>query len=427
MKQICIVLLGLWVFIPIKAQWTIKSQNISKPIERIKKIDTAFFLLGDNYIYQYNSNLITIKLIRKDSFTFDDIMQNKDTFYIVGHRFLNNYFFSHSFLYKLLPGNQGVDTSWGTSSFNGLRYVQNYKDSVVCFFNEKNSNPSSYHYRLFNILARNDVLFNGSFSGNTYSIIDSMDFRNYFVKDSSLFILLNYQPISPKTQTIIVRRNLNKRLPGLDFYLYDSIINLPRANALFMFNDSAGIIIGDTYIAKSLNYTTWDIKYNCPNCNFKQVWFTSKDTGYVVGSKNGKALILKSMDGGVTWREQVCPVTAPLNDIKFTDDGKVGLIVGDSGTILRTENGGGTSFVGINSSKIKSPNFNLYPNPANNQLTIVNYQLPIYSTYSIYTNQGKLLQEGLVQENETIVDTHKYHPGLYFITIGTTTLKFVKE
>ncbi|MCX6189858.1 MAG: T9SS type A sorting domain-containing protein [Bacteroidetes bacterium] len=325
----------------------------------------------------------------------------------------------------IAAGITGATTKF--SSFNGLRYVQNYKDSVVCFFNEKNSNPSSYHYRLFNILARNDVLFNGSFSGNTYSIIDSMDFRNYFVKDSSLFILLNYQPISPKTQTIIVRRNLNKRLPGLDFYLYDSIINLPRANALFMFNDSAGIIIGDTYIAKSLNYTTWDISYNCPNCNFKQVWFTSKDTGYVIGSKNGKALILKSMDGGITWREQLCPVNAPLNDIKFTDDGKVGLIVGDSGTILRTENGGGTSFVGVNSSKIKSPNFNLYPNPANNQLIIVNYQLPIHSTYSIYTIQGKLLQEGLVQENETIMDIHKYHPGLYFITIGTTTLKFVKE
>ena len=426
MNRVGFLILFICAISSVQAQWLNSSRNITKPIHRVKIIDSTAFFIGEKYIYRTLDKGLNIDLISKDSIDFDDVVKNKDTFYILGHYYYDSYFRGAIFTYKLFPGEVTINSSGYDyrNSGPGFFYGCNYKDSMVMIIMHIDTRPSNYLYYLVSGLARNEVFFNGS-SGKAFFVRDSFNLRQYFLRDSSLFLLCNYQPKSNKTQTIVVRRNMNKYVS--DYTQYDSIINLPRANALFMFNDSAGIIIGDTYIAKSLNYTTWNIKYNCPNCNFKQVWFTSEDSGYVVGSKSGKALILKSMDGGVTWREQVCPVTAPLNDIKFTDDGKVGLIVGDSGTILRTENGGGTSFVGVNSSKIKSPNFNLYPNPANNQLIIVNYQLPIHSTYSIYTIQGKLLQEGLVQENETIVDTHKYHPGLYFITIGTTILKFVKQ
>ena len=346
----------------------------------------------------------------------------------MGHSYLDIYNNAEHFVCKLFPGKQTTDTNWfnikrGT---HGFFRAANYNDYVVMFNMFYDSRPSSYSYNIIVMLSRTSGFFYGAGGYlNQYFQRDSFTLNNYYIKDSSLFILCNYQPISNKTQTILARRNLNKKISN--YTQYDSIINLPRAKALYMFNDSAGIIIGDTYIAKSNNYTTWNIKYNCSNCNFKQVWFTSKDTGYVVGSKNGKALILKSMDGGISWREQVCPVTAPLNDIKFTDDGKIGLIVGDSGTILRTENGGGNNFVGINSMQTENLNFQLYPNPATNQLTIVNNYSLINSTYFIYSLQGQILQKGSISENKTTINISKLEPGCYFMNIDGVSQKFIKE
>ena len=426
MKRFLIVLMCILLYSGVRSQWINKSASVTSSLQTIKRLDSTFFLFGNNYLYSSVDTGRTIFLAGYDSLnTFNEVSKNKDTTYVLSYNTLDTNATYSKKIFKILPGIKTIDMASSDKFPSDYKdHVLNFRDSIIFIANFFTQKPNNYFYYVLSGLTNPLSAFYGGFF-RSYYYQEKVEFKNFFVKDSTLFILNNYEPKQGKNLTLIVRRAIKKITP--DISQFDSIINLPFANALFMFNDSAGIIIGDTYIAKSLNYTTWDIKYNCPNCNFKQVWFTSKDTGYVVGSKNGKALILKSMDGGVTWREQVCPVTAPLNDIKFTDDGKAGLIVGDSGTILRTENGGGTSFVGVNSSKIKSPNFNLYPNPANNQLIIVNYQLPIHSTYSIYTIQGKLLQEGLVQENETIVDTHKYHPGLYFITIGTTILKFVKQ
>ncbi|MCX6189857.1 MAG: T9SS type A sorting domain-containing protein [Bacteroidetes bacterium] len=426
MKRVLIVLIGILLYSGVHSQWINKSASITSSLQTIKRLDSTFFLFGNNYLYSSVDTGRTVFLAGYDSLnTFNEVSKNKDTFYVLSYNTLDTITTYTKKIFKIFPGIKTVDMASSVKFPSDYKdHVLNFHDSIIFIHNLSIQKPNNYFIYVVSGLTNPATAFYGGFA-RVYFYQEKVEFKNYFVRDSTLFILNNYEPQQGKNLTLIVRRAIKKITP--DISQFDSIINLPFANALFMFNDSAGIIIGDTYIAKSLNYTTWDIKYNCPNCNFKQVWFTSKDTGYVVGSKNGKALILKSMDGGVTWREQVCPVTAPLNDIKFTDDGKAGLIVGDSGTILRTENGGGTSFVGINSSKIKSPNFNLYPNPANNQLTIVNYHLPIHTTYSIYTIQGKLLQEGLVQENETIMDIHKYHPGLYFITIGTTTLKFVKQ
>ena len=208
---------------------------------------------------------------------------------------------------------------------------------------------------------------------------------------------------------------------------FDNIPNLPYSKSLYMFNDTAGVIIGDTFIAKSDNYTNWKIEYTNNKCNFKQVWFVNRDTGYVVGSKNGKALILKSFDGGITWKEQRCPVTAPLNDIKFTEDGRIGIIVGDSGTILRTTNGGGNQFVGI-SSKISSPSqITIYPNPALNFLNIKSEGQPPNMQFSIFNYLGIEVMTGYLNSPVNTLDINNLVSGLYYFQAGIFTYVFVKN
>jgi hypothetical protein len=94
-------------------------------------------------------------------------------------------------------------------------------------------------------------------------------------------------------------------------------------------------------------------------------------------------------------------------------------------TWAKKGNGGGSSPV---NEVEKSSQINLYPNPANNFLSINNLQNKIGENYAIYNNQGKLIEEGKITENSLIVETDKYTSGLYYISInGIQKLTFIKE
>ena len=66
--------------------------------------------------------------------------------------------------------------------------------------------------------------------------------------------------------------------------------------------------------------------------------FDGNSRGWIVGDDG---VILASTDEGYTWVKQSSGTTMPLYNVDFRDS-KEGYIVGKSGTILRTENGGWT-------------------------------------------------------------------------------------
>lgn len=96
--------------------------------------------------------------------------------------------------------------------------------------------------------------------------------------------------------------------------------------------------------------------------------------------------------------------------------------------LWRVTNGGGApcSIAGINNKNIQSNLITLYPNPANNQITLANYSLPVHSNYQIFNLLGTLVQQGNLEEKETTININSLAEGLYIIRIGGTTLKFVK-
>ena len=67
-----------------------------------------------------------------------------------------------------------------------------------------------------------------------------------------------------------------------------------------------------------------------------EIFFTSKDTGYVVGA-NGT--ILKTTNAGEQWISQNAGIAENLNDVYFVN-GRQGWIVADKGIICSTNNGG---------------------------------------------------------------------------------------
>jgi photosystem II stability/assembly factor-like uncharacterized protein len=66
--------------------------------------------------------------------------------------------------------------------------------------------------------------------------------------------------------------------------------------------------------------------------------FSGNSHGWIVGDGG---VILASTDEGRTWSKQSSGTTMPLYNVDFRDD-KEGYVVGKSGTILRTSNGGST-------------------------------------------------------------------------------------
>ena len=75
----------------------------------------------------------------------------------------------------------------------------------------------------------------------------------------------------------------------------------------------------------------------------------------------------------------------------------------------------------------------LYPNPANNEITLSIGNTNDISSYRVYTTFGQLLQEGTLQANKKVISVSRYTVGIYFIVVKNTatsvesTLRFIKE
>jgi len=66
------------------------------------------------------------------------------------------------------------------------------------------------------------------------------------------------------------------------------------------------------------------------------IFFTDANTGIIVGQTG---TILRTTDGGTSWVAQTSGITSTLFDVSFTD-ANTGTIVGQDGIILRTTDGG---------------------------------------------------------------------------------------
>ncbi|OFX56583.1 MAG: hypothetical protein A2046_13440 [Bacteroidetes bacterium GWA2_30_7] len=81
----------------------------------------------------------------------------------------------------------------------------------------------------------------------------------------------------------------------------------------------------------------WEWQNPLPNGNdLFSTFFTDTITGYIVGSKG---TILKTIDGGINWNEQISGTTELLTSVFFINN-DIGFAVGYNGTILKTTNAG---------------------------------------------------------------------------------------
>jgi len=188
-----------------------------------------------------------------------------------------------------------------------------------------------------------------------------------------------------------------------------------------------GVATGFALLYTSDGGETWEESTYQGTYRYESVFLTESGKAWLVGRSGW---IANSNDWGQTWEKQESDVSAntELQEVFFVNDKEgwiVGRVIGQSGVILHTKNGGQTT-TAINSESL-AKSITLYPNPASDILTIESeIRLTKIEIYSIV---GSKVKE--IYMDFSSIQTGHLSKGIYILKIhsekGVATKKFTKE
>ena len=208
---------------------------------------------------------------------------------------------------------------------------------------------------------------------------------------------------------------------GESWNLVDDITT-SQTGVMYAFDDGLVFAAGaNGSVLKSTDYgANWaDLNTNSEIVS-SGIFFTSPQVGYVTGGdSNNDGNIISTSDGGQTWSLYETG-TPRLYKIGFSPSGNVGFTAGNEGTILRFTV---PSAIQESSEEIQEENSTIvlvYPNPANDYLTV---QLPNLSegsliNYQIRDNSGKVSITGIEKYSQSFpVNIDRLAAGKYFLQV----------
>jgi photosystem II stability/assembly factor-like uncharacterized protein len=194
------------------------------------------------------------------------------------------------------------------------------------------------------------------------------------------------------------------------------VVYLPKkrlwGSGIWFFDKDTGILGGGLASPNGIFITknggsSWDSVNTGFNMVFK-LQFTNRQNGYGLEVDNlGKGFIIKTNNGGSNWTTMPA-LSQHLRGVWF-QNANSGYAVGDSGTILKW---------GFQSHlrSIKENNIQIYPNPAQNELTIIQKQNP-NSQLNVFDALGQLIYSTHVIQNVTNIDISSLPNGMYYFRI----------
>ncbi len=201
--------------------------------------------------------------------------------------------------------------------------------------------------------------------------------------------------------------------------------NISIVSPLFFTAEDKGFFGGYYYGAftKTLDGgATWNcINTDCQSdigVGIRSIYFYSATIGYAVCQSQNN--ILKTVDGGETWTSQNI-AEATLNDVFFIDE-NVGFIVGSSGEIFKTENGGNLSVAATSPDTIA-----IYPNPTADLLRI---DVDSNLMFPLHFELNNILGENLIDTDlfsvSNAVDLTSYSKGVYMYKLLNSNNEIIK-
>ena len=172
-------------------------------------------------------------------------------------------------------------------------------------------------------------------------------------------------------------------------------------------------------------------------------FFTHVDTTYLlVGSLEGPIHFYDSIEQNLTPGSSFRTISSNfLNQGKniggysacaladLDDDSNLDLFIGqDLGGLFYLENDS-LSNLGLNNAIQILPEINIYPNPANDKITIISSTYLNEVDILIYTSTGKLIDTKKVEQNKTDLSILELTPGMYILCIPEfgSAIKFIKQ
>jgi hypothetical protein len=172
-------------------------------------------------------------------------------------------------------------------------------------------------------------------------------------------------------------------------------------------------------------------------------FFTHLDTTYLlVGSLEGPIHFYDSIEQNLTPGTSFRTISSNfLNQGKniggysacaladLDDDSNLDLFIGqDLGGLFYLENDS-LSNLGLNNAIQILPEINIYPNPANDKITIISSTYLNELDILIYTSTGKLIDTKKVEQNKTDLSIRELTPGMYILCIPEfgSAIKFIKQ
>jgi photosystem II stability/assembly factor-like uncharacterized protein len=148
---------------------------------------------------------------------------------------------------------------------------------------------------------------------------------------------------------------------------------------------------------------------------YNEICFPSEAVGFVVGSGMNDNL-LRTTDGGKIWNSIPTGVTSGLSSVHFWDDMN-GIVLGENGIILRTDNGG-TTFIEEKPAIPQQPSaITLFPNPATEILNITFEDPQQRGELIFYTTNGTEVMRRAHNPNVTgiIMNVDRLDAGAYVV------------
>jgi photosystem II stability/assembly factor-like uncharacterized protein len=205
---------------------------------------------------------------------------------------------------------------------------------------------------------------------NWHVVLDTPSCRIFFINESTGWASGHWYGVFKTINGGLnwERQELITQNPnGADFYFFDSQKGYGIAKSLWGYGRLYSTVNGGN---------NWNMRTDLPES--RSIQFVNLNTGYMLIRDNihYDEGLAKTSNGGINWITHNINTTRSLSKVYFSS-ANTGWIIGDSGTILKTTNGGIT--IGINPvSKIIPKDFSLsqnYPNPFN-PTTKIRFDIP---------------------------------------------------